>query len=97
MNTLMIIGSAVAVLSLLNILFFQWKEGNDERGKFILHRTYSVGYSLLLGGVLLMLLFVNWSEPAILIGLTSKDTLFLTLCLSALTAGISLQVLKRKY
>ncbi|WP_126426500.1 hypothetical protein [Brevibacillus marinus] len=96
-DALMIALAALFGCSVAFLLYFQWNEGRDERGQFILRKTYSLAYGILVVGVIALVALVDWSDPILFAGLTIKDGLFLILCLSGIAAGVSLTVCKRRY
>ena len=96
-DSLMIALAAIFGLSAAFLIYFQWNEGRDERGQFILRKTYSLAYGIMVLGVIALVTLFDWSAPIIFPGYTIKDCLFLILCLSGIAAGASLTVCKRKY
>ncbi len=96
-NMAMTVFSVMFGLSAAYLIWFQIREGKDERGQFILRRTYSLAYGVIVLGVIALLCLFNWSKPEIIGELTFKDALFLLLCASGTIAGVSLKIAKHKY
>jgi hypothetical protein len=93
----MIVCSVLFGLSVAYLIWFQIREGRDERGQFLLRRTYTFAYGVIVAGILVLLCLFDWSEPVIVGEITIKDALFMLFCVSGVIAGISLRIAKQKY
>jgi hypothetical protein len=96
-NMAMTVLSVLFGLSVTYLIWFQFREGKDERGQFLLRRTYSLAYGVIVLGVAALLCLSDWSEPAIFDEITIKDALFCILCVSGIAAGVSLKIAKHQF
>ncbi|NGQ97458.1 hypothetical protein G3578_20175 [Brevibacillus sp. SYP-B805] len=96
-DAVMIVLSVLFGASILYVMWFQVREGRDERGQFILRRTYGIAYGVIVLGVIALITLCNWATPEIYPGYTLRDALYLVLCLSGIAAGVSLIAVKAKY
>jgi hypothetical protein len=93
----MTVCSVLFGLSVAYLIWFQVREGKDERGQFLLRRSYSLAYGVIVLGIVILLCVSDWSEPSILAEITIKDALFFILCASGITAGVSHKIAKHQF
>jgi hypothetical protein len=96
-NLAMIVFLVLFGLSVAYLIWFQMREGKDERGQFLLRRTYALAYGVIVAGIIVLLCLFDWSKPVIVGEMTIKDALFIIFCVSGIIAGISLKIAKHKF
>lgn len=95
MDYFIVIIMVLFVISISYVILFQIKEGRDERGKFILTRAYTSAYFILVIGLCLALLLLNWSNSVLLVSV--KDIVMMLLSLSGISAAVIILFLRKRH